>query len=88
MGHRGGGTMTGQDQFPVFEVILTRQGEAWHWRVCTAGGEVVMQGAERSRPAARYKAKRALFLQLLWAPYRLTQPSLRRHNSGRTQSTS
>ena len=80
---RGGGTMAGQDQFPVFDVIVTRRGEAWHWRVCTAGGVVVMQGAERSRPAAQYKADRALFLQLLWAPYRLT----RRHPSGRTQSS-
>ena len=77
---RGGGMMAGQDQFPVFDVIVTRRGEAWHWRVCTAGGEVVMQGSERSRRAAQYKADRALFLQLLWAPYRF-------HPSGRTQSS-
>jgi hypothetical protein len=82
---RGGGRMIGQDQFPVFEVIVNRRGQAWHWCVCTATGEVVMEGSETSRRAARYKADRALFLQLLWAPYRLT---LRRDNSGRTQSTS
>jgi hypothetical protein len=28
-----------------------------------------MQGSERSRPAAKYKADRALFLLLLSAPY-------------------
>jgi len=30
----------------------------------------VMQGSEGSRPAAKYKAARALFLLLLSAPYR------------------
>jgi hypothetical protein len=34
-----------------------------------------MQGSERSRPAAKYKADRALFLLLLSAPYRLIQLS-------------
>ena len=29
-----------------------------------------MMGAERSRPAARYEANKALFLLLLSAPYR------------------
>jgi len=84
---RGGGTMTVQDQFLIFEVIVNRRGQAWHWRVCKTGGEVVMEGSERNRRAAQYKADRALFLQLLWARYRLTRPSPRRHPTGRTQSS-
>ena len=38
--------------------------------MCTTEGRVVMQGSERRRLAARYKADRALFLLLLGAPYR------------------
>jgi len=34
-----------------------------------------MQGSEASRPAAKYKAHRALFLLLLSAPYRSIQLS-------------
>jgi hypothetical protein len=41
--------------------------------VCTTEGQIVMQGSERRRPAAKYKADRALFLLLLWAPYRSTR---------------
>ena len=36
--------------------------------MCTTEGRVVMQGSERRRLAARYKADRALFLLLLGAP--------------------
>jgi hypothetical protein len=43
--------------------------------VCTTEGAVVMQGSESSRPAAKYKAYRALFLLLLSAPYRSIQLS-------------
>jgi hypothetical protein len=39
------------------------------WRLCTAEGDVIMQGSESSRPAAKYKADRALFLLLMSAPY-------------------
>jgi hypothetical protein len=38
--------------------------------VCTAEGDVVMMGSESSRPAAKYKADRALFMLLSSAPYR------------------
>jgi hypothetical protein len=55
-------------RFPVFEVVLERR--KWNWRVHTSKGDVVMQGSESSRPAANYKADRALFLLLLSAPYR------------------
>ncbi len=59
------------DQFPVFEELLKKRRRTWRWRVCTAEGDVVMQGSESSRPAAKYKADRALFLLLLSVPYRL-----------------
>lgn len=53
--------------FPVFELILKQRRRSWRWSVCTAGGDIVMQGRENSRPAARYTAERALFLLLLSA---------------------
>jgi len=63
-------TIAMPDQFPVFEVILKKRGRAWRWCVRTTEGQVVMQGSERRRHAAKYRADRALFLLLLWAPYR------------------
>lgn len=54
-------------QFPVFELILRQRRRSWRWGVCMAGGDIVMQGRENSRPAARYAAERALFLLLLSA---------------------
>jgi hypothetical protein len=66
------------DQFPVFEVVLKKRGRKWRWCVCTTEGDVVMQGSDGSRPAAKYKAYRALFLLLLAAPYRSIQLSMPR----------
>jgi hypothetical protein len=63
------------DQFPVFEVVLKKRGRTWRWCVCTTEGDVVMQGSQRSRPTAKYKAHRALFMLLLSAPYRSIQLS-------------
>jgi len=63
-------TMAMPDQFPVFEVILKKRGRAWRWCVCTTEGQIVTQGSDRRRSGAKYKADRALFLLLLWAPYR------------------
>ena len=57
------------DQFPVFELVLKRRSRIWRWSVWTSEGAVVMEGSESSRPAAKYKAARALFLLLLSAPY-------------------
>jgi len=57
------------DQFPVFELLVKKRGRIWRWSVCTTEGAVVMDGSESSRPAAKYKAARALFLLLLSAPY-------------------
>jgi len=63
-------TMAMPVQFPVFEVILKKRRRSWTWCLCTTEGQVVMQGSERRRPAAKYKADSALFLLLLGAPYR------------------
>ena len=63
------------DQFPVFEVVLKKRGRTWRWCVCTTEGDLVMQGSQRSRPTAKYKAHRALFMLLLSAPYRSIQLS-------------
>jgi hypothetical protein len=57
------------DQFPVFELVLKKRGRIWRWSVCTSERAVVMEGSESNRPAAKYKAARALFLLLLSAPY-------------------
>ena len=43
----------------MFEVLLRRRGRTrWQWQVCD-------QGWEDSRPAAKYRAERALFMLLL-----------------------
>jgi len=80
------------DQFPVFEVMLKKRGRAWRWCVCASEGQIVTEGSERRRSAAKYKADRALFLQLLWAPYRstrLSNPDGTGYDySGRTRSPS
>jgi hypothetical protein len=60
--------------------------------VSTTKGQVIMQGTERNRSAAKYKADRALFLMLLCAPYRSSRRSDRDgtgyNGSGRSRSTS
>src|SRR5258707_15534418 len=63
-------TMAMPDQFPVFEVILKKRRRSWKWCLYTTEGQVVMEGSERRRPAAKYKADSALLLLLLGAPYR------------------
>jgi hypothetical protein len=80
------------DHFPVFEPFLKKRGRVWRWFVRTAEGKVVMHGTESRRPAAKYKADRALFLMLLCAPYRSSFPRERDgtdyNRSGRSRSTS
>jgi hypothetical protein len=63
------------DQFPLFEVVVKKRGRRWRWSVCTNAGDVLMLGSESVRPAAKYKAARALFQLLLSAPYRSIRPS-------------
>jgi hypothetical protein len=57
-------------RFPAFEIVV-KKGRRTTWRrcICTSEGVVVMRGSETTRPAARFKAERTLFLLLLSAPY-------------------
>ena len=48
----------------MMEVTVTRRRRRWEWRVCDHNGTLLMQGRERSRPAARYQGYRSLFLLL------------------------
>ena len=49
----------------MYEMNLNRKWGWWEWRVSDRSGKVAMFGREFSRPAARYKAARALFELLL-----------------------
>jgi hypothetical protein len=49
----------------MYEMNLNRKWGWWEWRVSDRSGKVAMFGREFSRPAARYKAARALFGLLL-----------------------
>ena len=52
----------------MFEVVLRRRGRTrWQWQVCDRAGRLIMQGFADSRPAAKYRGDRALFLLLLTA---------------------
>jgi hypothetical protein len=54
----------------VLEVLITeRRPTKWEWRVCDRSGTTIMGGFERTRPAAKYRGNRALFLLLAtgWA---------------------
>ena len=52
----------------MFEVVLRKRGRTrWQWQVCDRAGKVIMEGFEDSRPAAKYRGERALFLLLLTA---------------------
>jgi len=53
-----------QHQISVFDVVLLARGRLWQWRVCDPAGKAVMQGRERTRAEARYRAEKALFLLL------------------------
>lgn len=79
------------DQFPIFETHLKKRGRTWKWYVCTTEGDVVMQGSERRRRAARYNANRALLLTLLSAAHqsvRRREPEPSRHASRWSRSAS
>ena len=48
----------------MFDVSVIHRRQNWEWQVRNDEGVIVMQGRERSRPAARYRGYRALFLLL------------------------
>lgn len=60
-------------QFRTFEAIVRKRRRTWRWYICTAEGDLVMQGSDSSRPGARYQANRALFMLLLNSPYRTSK---------------
>jgi hypothetical protein len=49
----------------TFEFFVTQRSRCWKWRLYDSAGNVLMEGREKSRPAARYRAERALFLLLV-----------------------
>lgn len=58
-------TSRGFQPFDMFEVVLTRRKRwGWRWQVCDQSGKVFADGFERTRPAAKYHAERALFFLL------------------------
>lgn len=67
--------------FAVFDLWIQRRGRGWRWSVSAPGGDVLLVGSERSRPAAQYMAARAVFQLLLTAPYRNRMKS--KHTPGR-----
>lgn len=84
-------TLSRPYHFPVFEVFVKKRGRAWKWSLCKTEGQVLMFGVEGTRPAARYKADRALLLMLLCAPYHLRRPGGRAigyNKSGKSRSKS
>src|SRR5260370_12847993 len=71
----------------LLEVLITELSPSkWEWRVCDRYGTTIMGGFESSRPAAKYRGNRALFLLLASGcdrePYRRGQsrdrPALKR----------
>jgi hypothetical protein len=57
--------------------ITKRSSMTWKWRVYNLAGETLMSGRERTRPAARYQAYRAIFLLLATTRNRSNDPSQR-----------
>ena len=56
---------TGDTVGTVLEVLIAARGPTkWEWRVCDRRDSTIMGGFERSRPAARYRGYRTLFLLL------------------------
>jgi hypothetical protein len=49
----------------MFEVVIFKRGPTrWEWQVCDRKGNAIMRGWEHTRPAAKYRGDRALFLLL------------------------
>jgi hypothetical protein len=51
----------------MLEVVVKKRGRSrWEWRVLDSSGNAVMGGWEDSRPAAKYRGERALFMLLAY----------------------
>ena len=46
----------------MLELIVIKRRRSWDWRVHDQNGKIVAGGREKTRPAARYHAYRALLL--------------------------
>ena len=54
----------------MFEVVIFKRSPTrWEWQVCDRKGNAIMRGWEHTRPAAKYRGNRALFLLLAAANY-------------------
>jgi hypothetical protein len=49
-------------QAPMLEFVVIKRRRSWDWRLHDRNGKIVAGGREKTRPAARYHAYRALFL--------------------------
>ena len=50
----------------MFEVVVANHKKSvWEWQVRDPNGKVIVFGRERTREAARYQGRRALFLLLM-----------------------
>jgi len=47
---------------PMLEFIVIKRRRSWDWLLHDQNGKIVTSGREKTRPAARYHAYRALFL--------------------------
>jgi hypothetical protein len=56
----------------MLEVVLTKRGRRWEWRVLDLSGKTLLGGRENSRPEAKYQGERALF-QMLANPTRSSE---------------
>ena len=54
---------------PVYDYVISPKGRRWEYRLLDHAGQIVEFGSERSRSAARYRARRALFAALLRSPH-------------------
>jgi len=54
-----------QLESPPFEVAIIQRRLRFDWCLRDRAGNIVMQGREKSRAAARYQSGRALFMLLL-----------------------
>jgi hypothetical protein len=49
---------------PMLEFVIVKRRRNFCWQVRDQSGKIFASGREKSRPAARYRAYRALFLSL------------------------
>jgi hypothetical protein len=58
-------------QAPMLEFVVIKRRRSWDWRLHDRNGKIVAGGREKTRPAARYHAYRAMLL-LIAAGWKVT----------------